>query len=138
MNGKFIYKVWVKAWNEDINVLDEIVDENCIVHQARTDGKDSKSKQGLEAMKDVIISSTNFFDNIHMSLVVGPIEEDNYVSARWLFNGRYNGQMSGANAKKGKEVSFEGTDIFQIRNGKIVDYWVSSDVVDFMKQLGKF
>lgn len=41
--------------------------------QARTDGKDSKSKQGLEAMKDVIISSTNFFDNIHMSLVFGPI-----------------------------------------------------------------
>lgn len=46
--------------------------------------------------------------------------------------------MSGANAKKGKEVSFEGTDIFQIRNGKIVDYWVSSDVVDFMNQLGMF
>ncbi|MBO0993552.1 ester cyclase [Bacillus sp. SD088] len=136
MNGKSIYKVWVKAWNEDINVLDEIVDENCIVHQARTDGKDSKNKQGVEAMKDVIISSISFFDNIRMSLVVGPIEEDNYVSARWLFNGKYNGQMAGANAEKGKEISFEGTDIFQIRNGKIVDYWVSSDVVDFMNQLG--
>lgn len=70
-----------------------------------------------------------------MTLVVTPIEENNYVSARWNFKGRYNGEMQGARAKKGTSISFEGTDIFFIKDGKIKDYWVSSDVMDFMNQL---
>ncbi|BAK95634.1 ester cyclase [Tetragenococcus halophilus] len=135
MNGKEIYSAWVRAWNEDINILDGIVDKECVVHQARTDNKKSDELKGIEAVKNVIQSSAAYFNDISMTLVVTPIEENNYVSARWNFKGRYNGEMQGARAKKGTSISFEGTDIFFIKDGKIKDYWVSSDVMDFMNQL---
>ncbi|WP_152655556.1 ester cyclase [Oceanobacillus sp. CFH 90083] len=138
MSGKEIYKIWMDAWNRDILFLNDITDENCIVHQARTDGKDSKSIKGIQALKDVVESAKEYFNNIEMSLVVEPIEDGNYVSARWNFKGIYNGEMEGAKAEKGKLVSFDGTDIFYIESGKIKDYWVSSDVIDFMNQLELF
>ncbi|MFD1415151.1 ester cyclase [Oceanobacillus jeddahense] len=138
MNGKEIYQVWMNAWNKDISLLHDITDESCTVHQARTDGKDSNSIKGVEALKDVVESAKYYFENVKMSLVVQPIEERNYVSARWNFKGIYNGNMVEAKAEKGKLVSFDGTDIFRIENGKIKDYWVSSDVIDFMNQLELF
>lgn len=106
-----------------------------MVHQARTDGKDSRSQTGPEALKEIISSGTYFFDDYKMALVVEPIAEGSYISARWNFTGKYNGKMDGAKADKGKEISFDGTDIFYIENGKVKDYWVSSDGIDFMKQL---
>ncbi|WP_077604372.1 ester cyclase [Oceanobacillus sojae] len=138
MNGKEIYQAWMNAWNKDISVLHDITDDNCTVHQARTDGNDSNSKKGAQALIDVVESAKYYFENVQMSLVVQPIEEGNYVSARWNFKGTYNGNMEGAKAEKGKLVSFDGTDIFRMENGKIKDYWVSSDVMDFMNQLEVF
>jgi predicted ester cyclase len=138
MNGKEIYQVWMNAWNKDISILHDITDENCKVHQARTEGKDSDSTKGVKALMDVVESAKYYFENVQMSLVVQPIAEGDYVSARWNFKGSYNGNMEGARAEKGKHVSFDGTDIFRIENGKIKDYWVSSDVIDFMNQLEVF
>ncbi|WP_272032379.1 ester cyclase [Oceanobacillus kimchii] len=138
MNGKEIYRNWMDAWNKDISFLNQITDENCVVHQARTDGKDSGSTKGLNALKDVIESAKDYFENVKMSLVVEPIEDGNYVSARWNFKGVYNGKMEEAKAERGKLVSFDGTDIFYIENNKIKEYWVSSDVIDFMNQLEVF
>lgn len=138
MSGKEIYQLWMEAWNKDISILQNIADENCIVHQARTDNKDSERTVGVKALIDVVNSAKYFFDNVEMSLVVQPIEEEDYVSARWNFKGSYNGNMEGAKAGKGKIVSFDGTDIFRIENDKIKDYWVSSDVMDYMNQLEMF
>ena len=135
MSNKDLYYKWLEAWNTDISLINEIAHNECIVHQARTDDKDSKRYIGPEALKEIVSSGTYFFDDYKMSLVVDPIEEGGYVSARWNFTGKYNGKMDGANVNKGKEISFDGTDIFYIENGKVKDYWVSSDGVDFMKQL---
>ncbi|WP_342387530.1 ester cyclase [Salinicoccus bachuensis] len=135
MSNKNLYYKWLEAWNTDISLINEIAHNECIVHQARTDDKDSKSYIGPEALKEIISSGTYFFDDYKMSLVVNPIEEGGYVSARWNFTGKYNGKMDGVNVDKGKEISFDGTDIFYIENDKVKDYWVSSDGVDFMKQL---
>jgi predicted ester cyclase len=138
MSGKEIYQLWMDAWNEDISILQNIADENCIVHQARTDNKNSEGTVGVKALTDVVESAKYYFNNVEMSLVVQPIEEGNYISARWNFKGIYNGNMEGAKAEKGTIVSFDGIDIFHIENDKIKDYWVSSDVIDFMNQLEVF
>ncbi|GGP10759.1 ester cyclase [Oceanobacillus neutriphilus] len=138
MSGKEIYQIWMMAWNKDVSFLNDITDEDCVVHQSRIDGKDSESTKGLAALKDVVESAKVYFDDVEMSLIVGPIEDRNYVSARWNFKGVYKGKMEGAKVEKGKLVSFDGTDIFFIENHKIKDYWVSSDVIDFMNQLKVF
>lgn len=138
MLGKTLYQKWIDAWNRDISILNQITDEDCIVHQARTDGKDSSLLKGVTALSNIITSGKYFFEDTTMALVVPPIEENNFVCARWNFTGHYNGKMVGAKAKNGKVVSFDGTDIFRIDKGKIIEYWVSSDGIDFMNQLEMF
>lgn len=135
MNNRQIYQSWVEAWNEDTSVLNKIAASDCTVHQARTDEKNSKSLKGAEALREIIQSAKHYFDKGKMSVVVGPIEKDGYISARWNYSGKYNGKMKEAKVENGKEISFSGIDIFHIENGRIKDYWVSSDSVDFMKQL---
>ncbi|GAA0381778.1 ester cyclase [Bacillus horti] len=133
-----IYPLWVKAWNEDINVLDEITSPDCIVHQTRTDGKSSTELTGKDALKGIIQDGCAFFDDVVMSIEVGPIVADPYVSARWRFTGKYKGGMNGAQADIGEEVSFHGMDIFLVNDGKIKEYWVSSDGIHLLVQLKMF
>ncbi len=135
---KQIYKLWVKAWDEDVSILEEITDPDCVVHQARMDGKSSEDQKGAEALKRIINEGCAYFDDVKMTVEVEPIVEEHYVSARWQFSGTFNGGMPGATAKKGTKVRFNGIDIMLITEGKIKDYWVSSDVVDLMVQLGMF
>lgn len=137
-NEKQIYELWVKAWNEDIFVLDEITSSNCVVHQKRTDGKSSSERQGSEALKGIIADGCTFFDDVNMTIEVGPIVDGSYVSARWKFTGHYKGGMPGATAKIGEKMSFNGMDILFVKDGLIRDYWVSSDGVHLMEQLGMF
>lgn len=135
---KQIYESWVKAWNEDLSVLDKVTAPDCIVHQARTDGKTSNERRGAEALKGIIKDACAFFDDVMMEIEVGPIVDRPYISARWQFIGAYKGGMPGATAEEGKIMSFNGMDILQIEDGKITDYWVSSDGVHLMEQLGVF
>lgn len=135
MNGKEIYNLWIEAWNNDIDLLDEIADDSCTVHQSRIDEQDSEILKGPSALKEMINTSRYYFREYKMKLVIGPISEDNYISARWNFTGIYNGNMEGAKAKEGTKISFDGTDIFYLENDKIKDYWVSSNEISFMKQL---
>ncbi len=130
-----LYEYWVKAWNEDSDILDEITARDCHVHQARTDGESSMDTQGPEALKGIIRDACAFFNDVEMKVEVGPIIDESYLSARWKFTGTYNGEMPGAKARSGEAVAFNGMDIFLIENGKFKEYWVSSDGIDLMKQL---
>lgn len=134
--AKRVYEAWVEAWNGELSVLDEVASPDCTVHQARLDKEDSGARKGAEALKEMIQSGRAFFNDVQMSVEVGPIVEGCYVSARWKFTGTYNGKMPGAKAETGKVISFDGMDIFLLEEGKIKDYWVSSDGVHFMQQLG--
>jgi len=127
-----------KGVNEDLSLVDEIASPDCRVFQARTDGKSSEDQQGIEALKSIIKDGSGFFEDIDMKVEVGPLVDKPYVSARWKFSGKYKGGMQGATIEKGTEVSFRGIDIFLIENGKIQKYWVSSDGIDLLGQLGMF
>jgi predicted ester cyclase len=132
---KQIYEFWLKAWNEDPAILHQITSPDCIVHQQRMDGKRSDDLKGVEALKRIITEGSAFFSHIQMTIEVGPIVEKDYISARWKFSGSYKGGMPGAKADVGKEISFMGIDIFLLKEGKIKEYWVSSDGIYLMKQL---
>lgn len=138
MNDAKIYNLWIEAWNKDVDIIDRIAHEDCTVHQERVDDKNSKESRGPIALKELINTSKSFFKDYKMSLVLEPIIDGCYISARWRFTGVYNGGMEGAKAKEGTKISFEGNDIFYIENEKIKDYWVSSDGISFMKQLQVF
>lgn len=138
MIGKQLYSKWMSAWNDDLTVVEQITAKDCIVHQARTDARSSLETKGIEALKGIIKDGLALFDDAAMTIEVGPIEEKPYVTARWKFTGDYKGGLPGAKVAPGTTISFQGTDIFLIEEDKIKEYWVSSDGLYLMEQLGVF
>ena len=50
--------------------------------------------------------------------------------------GVYAGGIPGASAPAGTPVSFGGSDILRVADGCFAEYWVSSDGLALMEQLG--
>ncbi len=91
---------------------------------------------GPVQLAEMVRKGVSLFSEHRVEVVVGPIVEKDLVSARWIFRGKYNGELPGSPAEPGTEVSFAGMDIFRYRDGKFTEYWVSSDGLQFMEQLG--
>jgi predicted ester cyclase len=76
------------------------------------------------------------FSELRFTIEAGPIAEGEIVAARWTGRGIYEGGMPGATAPAGTRVKFSGTDLLRIESKKFVEYWVSSDSLHLMQQLG--
>ena len=63
------------------------------------------------------------------------IAEGDKVATRLTLHAVHTGEFQGM-AATGKQIAMSQTTIHRIRNGKIVEVWVSSDDVDMMQQLG--
>jgi predicted ester cyclase len=60
---------------------------------------------------------------------------DQMVGARLSGRGTHGGQFLGVEAT-GKEVTLTGTVLYQVEDGKIVDYWANWDWLAILDQLG--
>src|SRR5690625_4135182 len=98
LNERQVYDLWVKAWNEDVSVLDEITASDCTLHRAGND-----EEKGAEGLKKMIKDGCAYFDNVKMTIKVGPIVDSPYVSARWEFAGAYKGGIPDTKAEIGRE-----------------------------------
>jgi predicted ester cyclase len=58
------------------------------------------------------------------------------IAGRWLASGTYKGGFPGAKAEPGTAIRFAGADFLRVENGKVAEYWLSSDQLNLMKQLG--
>ena len=67
---------------------------------------------------------------------LGPVVEGDLVAARWAGRGRYRGGMPGATAAAGTPVAFGGIDLLRAHGDRFAEYWVSSDGLALMGQLG--
>ena len=124
-----LYYRWISAWNGDDIDLSEIFDHNVIVRQMPTE------KHGIEAVQEMINQGRAPFDPIRFIVDVEPIFDDHMLAARWTCNGTYVGGLEGATAEPGTHIVFGGVDIWRFSDGKVSDYWVSSDGLWLMEQL---
>lgn len=129
-----LYDRWLDIWNGNVDLIDEIVDEKCIIHQAGIDK--SKVYTGTEGIKQMVSMGRLPFHPITFTCEVEPIIDGNRLAARWICEGSYQGGLPGATAPAGTSITFGGIDILFIQSGKIKEYWVSSDGLDLMHQLG--
>jgi SnoaL-like polyketide cyclase len=58
------------------------------------------------------------------------------AAARWAGRGRDRGGLPGATAAAGTPVGFGGIDLLRARGDQFAEYWVSSDGLALMGQLG--
>jgi predicted ester cyclase len=73
--------------------------------------------------------------NISYRPVEDLIGENDKVAARWTARGTHRSDFKGIPAT-GRAVTVSGTDIFGIAGDRIVETWVSSDLLGLMRQIG--
>jgi predicted ester cyclase len=96
----------------------------------------SDQLRGREALLGWVIQTRSFFDDLRLTVEVGPIVDGDTVAGRWIAEGTYQGGIPGSTAPAGTRVRFHGNDIWRAEGGLIREYWLSDDLLDLMHQLG--
>lgn len=138
MDLKQAYERWIgELWNGDLTVADELVTDDFLIHQARADGQPSEDERGPAALRALVEQGRAPFSEITFSVEAGPIAEGPSLACRWRAIGTYAGGIPGASAEPGTDVSFGGIDLLRAApDGRFAEYWVSSDGLSLMQQLG--
>lgn len=124
-----MYRRWIAMWNGDLDLAYELMSPACPIHQPPND------LRGEEGLRRMVEMGRAPFEDPVFAIEVEPIVEGDRLAARWTMTGRYRGGIPGTTAPAGTEITFGGIDIWRVENGKIAEYWVSSDGLYFMAQL---
>ncbi|GGZ36462.1 hypothetical protein GCM10010387_33150 [Streptomyces inusitatus] len=131
-----LYGRWSELWRGDFSHAEEILDPGFVVHQARPDGSDSEAVTGPERLLPEIEQTMAAFGTITITVDLGPIVDGAMIAARWTMRATYTGGIPGATAPVGTKASFSGHDILRVENGRFVEYWTCTDILDGLSQLG--
>lgn len=124
-----MYRRWIEMWNGEMELAAELMAPDCPIHQPPNDFR------GADGLRQMVEMGRAPFDDPVFAVEVEPIIEGNRLAARWTMTGRYRGGIPGASAPAGTEITFGGIDIWHVEDGKIVEYWISSDGLYLMAQL---
>jgi SnoaL-like polyketide cyclase len=134
---KALYRRWLlELWQGGEAVAEQILTPDFVIHQARMGPDDSTIVRGPQAAVELVRMGHAPFSELTISLEVGPIVDGDMVAARWSARGIYAGGIPGATAAPGTVVEFGGIDLMRVANGRFAEYWVSSDGLALMAQLG--
>ncbi|MFE5852367.1 ester cyclase [Streptomyces sp. NPDC056500] len=131
-----LYGRWSEMWRGDFSHARAILAPDFVVHQARPDGSDSEAIIGPARILPEIEQTMAAFDDITITVDLGPIVDGDLIAARWTMRAAYTGGIPHATAPIGTRVAFSGHDILRVADGKFVEYWTCTDILDGLAQLG--
>ena len=132
-----LYERWLlELWHGDLGIAAEIVTPGFLVHQARTDGADSEARRGPAFLQDMVREAHTPFRDLTFAIAVGPFGEGDLLAGHWRAHGHYRGGMPGVTVPVGTEIRFGGIDVLRLAGDRFAEYWVCSDGVSLMAQLG--
>ena len=134
--NKDLWKSWNELWNGNLSIVDEIIAPNFVAHFAPA-GNSPAEVRGPEELKQWISGAFAVFTDASFTTTVGPLVDEDLVAGRWVFRATYQGGMPGASPTAvGKQVEYAGMDLFHVEAGKIVEYWLCSDIIQLLQQVG--
>jgi steroid delta-isomerase-like uncharacterized protein len=114
---------------KDWGVYDELNDPEFVNHSAPP-GIPSDREGG----KVYLGAFLNAFPDCHFT-VDDMIAEGDQVVTKKTFTGTHEAEFAGIPAT-GKRVTLQFVDIMRVRDGRIIEHWLSMDQLSFMQQLG--
>jgi len=106
-----LYRRWLAdLWNGSPSVALTLVSNDFIGHWP------DREVRGPAELATVIGETQAMFTTLTFTLEVGPIVEDDLISARWTGRGQ----------SADDEMSFFGNDILRVKDGRFVEYWTAS------------
>jgi len=106
-----LYRRWLlELWHGSYDAAEEILTEDFVGHWPERD------VTGREALVELIRETRAMFESLEFELEVGPVEQGEFVAARWTGVGR---------TAEG-ETPLLGNDILRVADGRFAEYWVAS------------
>ena len=109
----------------NLAVLDELHVPDFVFHAA------SRTIQGREPFNQFLSTLLTAFPDVHLT-IEDMIGEGDRVVIRYTYRGTHKGDLMGI-PPTGKQVAVTGISIMRVANGKILEEWINSDL---MQQIG--
>jgi SnoaL-like polyketide cyclase len=126
---------WIELWNGKLELADSIIHPDFETHRIPRP-RISPDLRGREALVAWVEQTRTLFDDLHLTVEVGPIVDGDSAAGRWVAEGTYRGGIPGSTADVGTPVRFHGNDIWRAEGGLVREYWLSDDLLDLLQQLG--
>jgi predicted ester cyclase len=128
-NKAVVRRYWNELWNDKRGeIIGEIAAEPVTFHFP---GGQAHQPATLTKWFD---TAQVAFPDVHFTLHL-ELAEGDLVATHWSYIATNTGLFLGR-PPTGKQVTDTGTDIFRIKDGKIVEMWVVQDSLGLMQQLG--
>ena len=114
-----------------METVDEIYAPDCVIYGRNVPAEWRHGTEGFKAYGQMLRAAFPDLKISHESTV----NQGEYQSIRWVFNGTHQGPLFGAPAT-GKAVEMEGYDILRIVDGRIREMWVEQDMLSLLQQIG--
>jgi len=119
-------------WNTgDLAIADELVTRDCLIDAHIPFPIDFA--RGPDAVRHLVFFYHLAFTEIRVT-ADQIVAEGETVAVRWTARGRHTGHVPGL-PPTGREIVTTGIDMLRIVNGKIVEGWVSWDVLGLVEQM---
>ena len=121
-----------EIWNQGkLNVIDDLVAEGATFHDPNVPGGKFTGPQGFKQFVEIYRGA---FPDVHFT-INDQIAEGDKVATRWTATGTQKGALMGI-APTNKRSTVTGTDLGRWADGKVVEEWLSYDMLGMLQQLG--
>ena len=120
---RFVEEFWSKG---NLTAADELMTPDVVIHQPEVGGV-----AGLKRFNTMFRAAFPDWYSTPEELIA----EGDKVAERWTGRGTHHGEFQGI-PPTGKQVAVPGVVFYRIRNGKIVEFRGSFDMLGMLQQLG--
>lgn len=117
-----IIQAWADLWNGAVELVETTVSEDFVSHAAPLLGGPPQDHTGRENLAEWVTGAHENIPGLKFTVQVGPIVQEPFHVLRWH--------------AEAESISFYGTDILRVVDGRIVEYWANADSLWAAQQLG--
>lgn len=130
-NKELVRRMIEEGFNQnDLDVVDEIVAEDCVLHEAGQ----PEPLRGPDEVKEFLRMYRNAFSDAHIE-IDELLADGDMVVTRWTATGTHDGDLMGIEPT-GADVTVMGMEMHRVEDGKLVEGWELFDALGMLQQLG--
>lgn len=130
-NKALIRRLYETISEKQEDELLELYASDCVIHAGPGAVGELTGRDGVKQQSQV---TREAFPDI-TTTIDAMVAEDDLVTARITYDATHEGEYLGVPAT-GKQVSFNGTNVFRIESGKIAEVWPMVDTLGVLQQFG--